>query len=1627
MSTEKKGLMSAFNHKRKALLSPQNRVAVFMVIAVVVITIGGITAGKSLLGEDDVPSTVSVGGVKTKSLDVEAGADKSEHYKKEVRAKNKVNYDKARLKSNGVSMPFTFNEAAVEETGNGDIDTCGCKIDDDQLLAALKRVGGAAFGNQIDAKQIARSSLYVASDGQLLSENGEAILFNGEEVFMDAKGQLIDSEGNPILDENGNPLFMGKNGEILDVNGNKVNLKGRLTTASGKIIGSDGKIINAEDDMRRISSCDIYATKEGQMASVDGKSLKFGGQDVFRMTDSSLVTRDGKPVSYASKDVYLSNSGRFIDFDNKTIVGNAILFTHDGIVIDHTCMLQGELKDFSRIGLSDIYITSEKELVDHAGRPLFHDGKETRIDVNRKLLNANGNVIRNGATSEVYITKQGKIVDPSETSVTDGALLLTIEHVGIDANGKMLNTKGNLERLGDSDIYMANSGILADSKGRPLTHKKIHVKRDDETQLHNEAGNKILDRKGEYTFLSKEGFNLYSDDSVINEVGLLSNYDGVPFGPNGKLIDPTGVTEQLYHKAGHAVFSDESIVLREKTKQLHKSGGAPVLNAKKTAVYMRNNLSYTDENKHVIKNVIRYAAINEERQVLDATGSPVIASGNSVAYLSTLNTFVNANGAGFSFVELNTINEALPFVLARDIIFERIDGARVLGDSDLIIASDGLLLGKDGKPVLYNGKRVYIDENGQMFDEEGNAVLDSSGQPVFVDDKGNFIDANGNAINETGLLTTSGGVLIGSNGSVVDASTIKQYGNSDLFKTIDGKLVDKSGKAIKWNGENVKVGAGGALYTLDGRPVVDSKGNKVYLDENGKLVDKNGNLIEESGLLETNDGVLIGSDGEKVNKGGKLTRIGNSNLYRAADGTIVDADGKRVNVDGQTMKIDEKGRLTNKYGVPMRINGKDVYVGENGRLTDRDGNPLLDENGRAMFLDGNGNIVNEDGDIISTEGNRIMKRDPRDERNKIKKSPNRAVTTGSKIPTFSNAGRNDKFTVGSDGSVRGADGKKILVNGQEAFVDEKGRLVDKNGKPILDAEGNEVFLDKSGNFINSKGEMMALQGGSIVAKEASSGFSVGSDGKLHGVDGKKVMINGQEAFVGRNGQLVDKNGRPILDKNGNSLFLDETGSIVNSKGEKMTVKGGQIGAKQQYRGFKVAKDGGLLGSDGKEIIINGKKAFINAQGQLIDAEGNLILDENGMPLHLDKNGNIVNSAGEKMAIEGGAVVAKAGVTRFKVGRDGVLRSANGEKTFINGKEVFVGADGQLLDKNGDAILDDNGNAIYMEPDGSIVNSKGEKLSIKGGAVATIDNVTGSSVDSFSSTDLLVDTKDPESMERLQARYDTLKSGMRQEFVTALGSRTRLRTMNLVPVGGDRDSGLSKEKAQILSAQRLAYVSQESSKFGVNIDGEIIGDEVTEEKSGVKIASKADVLYGTLESSVNSDYPGPILVAISGGQMDGARLIGSFARFEDRVVIEFDSASLPDGRTVQLTGVAIDPSTSYAALASDVDHHYLYRFGGLFLSSFISGYGQAISESRDLTQVNDATGGSTVVSGIDDDQLIYRALSEVGETFAKGFEENINRVPTVIVDQGTPIGIMLTSDALASGGLEKEEIKAVVAD
>lgn len=156
--------------------------------------------------------------------------------------------------------------------------------------------------------------------------------------------------------------------------------------------------------------------------------------------------------------------------------------------------------------------------------------------------------------------------------------------------------------------------------------------------------------------------------------------------------------------------------------------------------------------------------------------------------------------------------------------------------------------------------------------------------------------------------------------------------------------------------------------------------------------------------------------------------------------------------------------------------------------------------------------------------------------------------------------------------------------------------------------------------------------------------------------------------------------------------------------------------------------------------------------------------------------------------------------------------------------------------------------------------------------------------------------------------------------------------------------------------------------------------------GPVLIKAGSILFGVLETEVNSDYPdSPVMVTIVQGPYKGAKLLGKLATTkgvsgqQDRVSLNFTFMNTEEwSQSKPVTAFAIDPDTAKTVLASQVDYHYMQRFGAIMATSFIQGYANALQSSGATTSTSGFFTNTTNPT-LSPSQKLAVAIGNIGTT------------------------------------------------
>lgn len=1490
------------------------------------------------------------------------------------------------------------------------------------------------------------SDIFLTSDGLLATNQGKPLLFRAKDIFIDFNKYLPSGliglrtyDNQAVTDQKNNQLYLNDDGQFVNQSGELAVVGVDILTADNVVVSASGKlqskddalvpVVNADGELLlfngkavrknkdgqlfdsdgnpiltqtggllRLNDAGFIVTEDGQIASMEGFSLKNGNnveQGSFG-TLEPLLSEDGLPLTFKGKKLYRKGN-RVVDEDGNIVrddSGSALVISKDGEVVNAfgvpiTDVSSKSSPNSDAIELitkkgESVYVNGKKVLKKPDGSLVYEDGGPVLDSEGRAVfMNEDGGFAdATGRRVDLPFTdRQGRTVSSNEiieqpiqrsSSLTSKGkdIFYKGKKVFRKKDGSLVDEDGNIVTTKDGKPVFANmDGSIVDAKGNPISENLFTDK--DGRAVSNTSLDKVVPQGVMLTsdgqpllFKGKKVFK-QSDGSLVDEHGnLVKDSDGniVFMDESGAFVDSSGneIKERLFkNRAGETISPDDI----DPPRMSVTANGEPLFYKGKRVFRKSNGLLVDEDGNEVRTEDGKSLRINSSGELVDEDGKQISEP-----------LFTDAAG---NIVENKTIDE--PPLLKTPFT-------------------------SDGKQIYFNGKKVFKQPDGSLIDENGLVVKSASGERVYVDNNGNLVNKAGKPIRNV-HLTDKNGISLKPN----------------EFKALDNELVTKNGSPILFNGKRVYKKKDGTLVDQDGNEILHN-GRPVRLNESGDAVDYLGNKIEKKIFKDAagNDLPNAGFKSEQVHgqlvtANGKPMLFNGEKVYRQPDGTLRTRSGKLVtDANGKVVYQSKTGALTDingrklannvltdmngnsianssldhpplpqevvtLNGSPLLHNGKKVFKRADGLLVDEDGVPIIDDSGNEVYL-------NEQMELVDSAGRKIS--------SPFKKGRISTVPNGGFKALSSGEGTSiGRFNSTADGYLLDQKGRPMTYNGKKVRVGKDGMLIDEEGNPVKDSRGNLVYMSDSGALVDEKGEKLSgtlladgdgvllLADGKPVTTEmkriGSTDFFVTRDGKIVDQHGRPFKVNGKAIGIDpKTGKLVDTEGLPIRDALGNSLFMTESGALVTS--DKKPAKGVVV----------VDSDGSVVGEDGKTIK-NAKDLIPIAGTDLYKTSTGLVVDKNGMPikrdgelLYLDENNKIVDELGRSVRFRG---------QRLSVNSLGQVTGENGDEILINDKPV------SLADLSTEL-------APKIEP-------KGEAGDILNVVPQKIENLKGKKEEASSTRTFDENVPEPKSAELTNEAVDDSGKIPTSRVDSSAKSRLAARLINKL-------NAMEKTTASYMDSIEPQYVSLSNYHSIDSTNGKVEKEEVhadvnkdSANADGGNIAiNSGDTAYAIVQHMMDTDFNDELEVELHMADPDNPlHLAKAYAQVElryDNAVLAFKRFCPVDIPCFTSNAIGLDPVTASAGLGVEVDTHFWYRFGGVFLASFAKGIGEGVENSQDRTEQTDIVAGSTesttIISGLSTTDVLLQGVGAAGEVLIPTLAQRVNRPTTVRIPTNTEI-------------------------
>ena len=1405
-----------------------------------------------------------------------------------------------------------------------------------------------------------------------LTANSKPLYFNGRQVFKRADGVLVTEDGNVVTDSSGKTLQMSADGKIINSDGDTVS-ESIFTDKSGRAI-SNALIDNNSDSFKPIS--------------VNGEPLYFNGKRVFQRADGFLVDEQGNLVKNRfGQPVTIDSEGRIVDQSGK--------LTEDGLFTNSRGeSITNPIVDFDR---------SSKVPLTANGKPIFYKGKQVWKRADGVLIDAQGNVLKTDSGETLSVLGDGTIVNGSgqklKTNMFADSQGNIISNDTIDAADqlfKAVSVKGEPIYFNGQQVFKRADGVLVDGLGRPIRNKN------GSTLRVNTIG-EVVDDNGDIVesdmFTDKQG-------QRIPSLQVDQESTSTPVLANGKPIFYKG--KQVFKTAdGKLIDANGNSLLDEKGQALHLTENGKIVDQSGQLIH---DAIFTDKAGNRIK-ANDIDASNTAAKPLMQNGKPVFVNGRQV-FTRSDGTLIDSQGNAILDVNGNEmmLNESGIVTLPNGELPLGVTFTDRIGrelDSQLFTPRkfNAEALTASGKSVFYKGKKVYRRADGKLIDAEGTLIKDKNGKTLSMDEDGNIRDHNGNIVSAD-IFTDEQGTRVKTSAldkpnvqlTAVTANGKDVYINGKkVFRRSDGTLVDENNVPIKLNNKSLSIKSDGVLRDVEGNVITgaiftDTSGRPIstdqidpFINESLKMVTANGRpvLIDGKQVFRRIDGSLVDENGAMVtDNDGKAVFLDDSGRLVTADGEVVktnlftDQNGNTVSND----KLDPVADLPEPVqinGSALQFNGKQVYRRANGQLIDSEGQAIRDNSGQAVFLDENGKIVNESGQSTSVPG--LTSLQP--VANGNFKTRTTSASSGERL--FTDEGflldENGKATTykgesvkrGADGYIYTASGEPIRTkSGKKVKIDANGLLVDENGKVVKESllkNGDGVALYSDGKPVTT-----------AMKRIGNSDLYLTKDGRVVDSKGRAMKIENEDVFIDpETGALVNSVGKPFRDANANTIFLTDSGTIVDSS---LNAAKGLLMKTED--GVAVASSGHLANDMNRLTKVEGTNYFKTTDGLLVDENGRPIIIE-GQAAYIDSQGRLVNSKSREL--------------RYR------------------GQRVSIDSNGALVGQNGDVLSDSDGNELTLGDISDSAQPRTIEQTEQRDPIVTLPAESEPIVQQPQTAQVPADVARSEVQNTNTAPEANVQSNSSGDVLQLKGLtyaqkvRLKERYERIAAEMNGAANEIIVDANKVSVSKSTYYPKVETASTETALDGGDNGagaDKGQQDKELVAFAG--DVLYAYTNQHLNTDLQNQLEVRIVG--LPPKHILYNAIAFAtpviryDNVVFEFNKICPQQKKCQTFSGIALDINTASAGINADIDEHFWYRFGGLFLASFGKGVSEGIELMGDRTETSSLAGSTTIITGIDTNDVIVKGLAESGEAFLPALAARFNRPITATLPYKTELVI-----------------------
>lgn len=257
--------------------------------------------------------------------------------------------------------------------------------------------------------------------------------------------------------------------------------------------------------------------------------------------------------------------------------------------------------------------------------------------------------------------------------------------------------------------------------------------------------------------------------------------------------------------------------------------------------------------------------------------------------------------------------------------------------------------------------------------------------------------------------------------------------------------------------------------------------------------------------------------------------------------------------------------------------------------------------------------------------------------------------------------------------------------------------------------------------------------------------------------------------------------------------------------------------------------------------------------------------------------------------------------------------------------------------------------------------------------------------------------------------------LQENAVNATVAGTSITTTDKVVLKDEQDE----------KSQTLVKASSETSAAAGIVDQVPVAAKNPGRESKSVVARLGELAYAVLDLEANSDSTDFVMATVAGGKFTGAKFFGSFVRHDEVLELKFKRVQWRKG-TFKIDAIGVNPDEPKVGMATEVNHHYITRFGGLFLAGFAKGVATTLSQEGQTTSITGTAGVAGATISLPQKTLPQLGVIGAGNAVSNAselFEQNAKRPITVIIAAGTPVGVLFVDDWVYDPQDVKADLKA----